>query len=199
MDTAVSWRSRQTLAGVPHNHREAIVAFDFFTLPTRTFQFLYRFFVIEHSRRKILYFNVTRHPTSDWVIQELREVFPEAAPYRYVIFDHDCKFDADISTFLQATGFQTKRTNVQAWQNGIAERWVGSCRRDILDHVIALNETHLRRLIRDYVTYYHDDRMLWIRTHPIDGPSNVCLLRLKVTSGPRLGGLHHRYGWSEAA
>ncbi len=202
MDTAVSWRSRQTLAGVPHNHREAIVAFDFFTLPTLTFQFLYCFFVIEHSRRKILYFNVTRHPTSDWVIQELREVFPEAAPYRYVIFDHDCKFDADISTFLQATGFQTKRTSVEApWQNGTAERWVGSCRREILDHVIAWNETHLRRLIRDYVTYYHDDRTHdaldkdTLHRRPVERkPSPVA----KVTSGPRLGGLHDRYGWSEA-
>jgi transposase InsO family protein len=185
------------------NHREAIVAFDFFTLPTLTFQFLYCFFVIEHSRRKILYFNITRHPTSDWVVPQVREAFPEAGHYRYVIFDHDSKFDADVITFLQATGLQAKRTSVQApWQNGIAERWVGSCRREILDHVIALNESHLRRLIRDYLAYYHDDR-----THdalskdtpnqrPVESkPSPLA----KVTSRPRLGGLHHRYGWSEAA
>jgi putative transposase len=72
-----------------HNHREAIVAFDFFTVPTATFRFLYCFFIIEHERRKILHFNVTRHPSADWVVQQLRETFTEAAPYRYAILDHD--------------------------------------------------------------------------------------------------------------
>ena len=71
------------------NHREVIVAFDFFTVPTVTFQLLYCFFVIEHRRRNILHFNVTRHPTADWVIQQLREAFPEASPDRYVILDRD--------------------------------------------------------------------------------------------------------------
>jgi putative transposase len=80
-----------------------IVAFDFFTVPTVTFQLLYCFFVIAHGRRKILYFNVTRHPTADWVVQQLREAFPEAAPYRHAIFDRDSKFDADVIAFLKAT------------------------------------------------------------------------------------------------
>ena len=106
-----------------HNHREVIAAFDFFTVPTVTFQLIYCFFVIEHGRRKILHFHVTRHPTAEWVIQQLREALPEAAPYRYVIFDRDSKFDADVITFLRATGLEEKRTRVQApWQNGIAER-----------------------------------------------------------------------------
>jgi hypothetical protein len=77
------------------NHREVIVAFDFFTVPTVTFKLLYCFFIIDHGRRKILHLNVTCHPTADWVIQQLREAFPEASPYRYVILDHDSKFDAD--------------------------------------------------------------------------------------------------------
>ena len=103
---------------------------------------------------------MTQHPTADWVVQQLREAFPEASPYRYVILDHDSKFDADVMTFLKATGLEPKRTSVQApWQNGIAERWVGSVRREILDHVIAWNEQHLRRLIRDYVSYHHGDRV----------------------------------------
>ena len=76
------------------NHREVIAAFDFFTVPTVTFKLLYCFFVIEHGRRKILHFNVTRHPTAEWVVQQLREAFPEAGPYRYVILDRDSKFDA---------------------------------------------------------------------------------------------------------
>jgi putative transposase len=114
------------------NHREVIVAFDFFTVPTVTFKLLYCFFVIEHGRRKILHFNVTLHPTAEWVVQQLREAFPEASPYRYVILDHDSKFDTDVIAFLRATGLTTERTSVQApWQNGISERWVGSCRREI--------------------------------------------------------------------
>ena len=93
---------------------------------------------------------------------------PDACPYRYVILDRDSKFDADVITFLKATGLKPKRTSVRApWQNGVAERWVGSCRREILDHVIALNEQHLRRLVRDYVSYYHQgshSRFFGIRT-----------------------------------
>ena len=88
------------------NHREVIVAFDFFTVPTATFQLLYCFFVIEHGRRRILHFNVTPHPTADWVVQQLREAFPGAAPYRYAILDRDSKFDADVIAFLKATGLQ---------------------------------------------------------------------------------------------
>ena len=85
----------------------------------------------------------------------MREAFPEAGPYRYVILDRDTKFDDEVITFLKATGLQPKRTSVQApWQNGLAERWVGSCRWEILDHVIALNESHLRRLIGEYVNYH---------------------------------------------
>ena len=116
---------------------------------------MYCFFVIEHARRKILHFNVTSHPSSEWVVQQLREAFPEAAPYRYLILDHDAKFDREVITFLEATGLKPKRTGIQApWQNGLAERWVGSCRRELLDHVIPLNEQHLRRLLRDYIQYH---------------------------------------------
>jgi putative transposase len=149
-DLAKRWRT------FLHNHREVIVAFDFFTVPTVTFQLLYCFFVIEHGRRKILHCNVTRHPTADWVIQPLRETFPEAAPYRYVILDRDTKFDQEVIRFLKATGLTPKRTSTQSpWQNGTAERWIGSCRREMLDHVIVLNERHLRRLMGEYVSYHH--------------------------------------------
>src|ERR1700687_1830461 len=102
------------------NHREVIVAFDFFTVPTLTFRFLYCFFVIEHESRRILHFNVTRHPTAEWVVQQLREAFPEAGAYRYAIFDRDSTFNDEVVTFLRATGLKPKRTSVQApWQNGI--------------------------------------------------------------------------------
>jgi hypothetical protein len=75
------------------NHREAIVALDLFTVPTATFRVLYCFFVIEHARRRILHFNVTPHPSADWIVQQLRETFPGAAPYRYAILDHDSIFN----------------------------------------------------------------------------------------------------------
>lgn len=185
------------------NHREVIAAFDFFTVPTVTFQLLYCFFVIEHSRRRILHFNITRYPTADWVAQQLREAFPEASPYRYVIFDRDSKFAPDVIALLKATGLEPKRTSVQApWQNGIAERWVGSCRREVLDHVIALNEQHLRRLLRDYVSYHHNDRIhdsLEKDTPNRRTTEQKPAANSIVISIPRLGGLHHRYSWRAAA
>jgi transposase InsO family protein len=185
------------------NHREVIVALDLFTVPTVTFQLLYCFFVIEHGRRKILHFNVTPGATAEWVVQQLREAFPEAAPYRYVVLDRDSKFDAEVIAFLRATGLKAKRTSVQApWQKGTAERGVGSCRREILDHVIALNEPHLRRLIRDYVRYHHQDRIHdslekdTPNRRPVEQKPSP---QATGISSPRLGGLHHRYCWRQAA
>jgi hypothetical protein len=96
------------------NHREAIVALDFFTVPTVTFHLLYVFFVVEHSRRKIVHFNMTQHPTAEWVVQQLREAFPEAGPYRYVILDRDSKFSAEVSSFLKATGLKPTRTSIRS-------------------------------------------------------------------------------------
>ena len=195
--------SRKAWLTFLRNHREVIAAFDFFTLPTVTFQVLYCFFVIEHGRRKILHFNVTRHPTAEWVVQQLREAFPEAASYRYVILDRDAKFDANVVSFLQGAGLTLKQTSVQSpWQNGIAERWVGSCRRELLDHVIPLHEQHLRRLVRDYRAYYQEDRI-----HDALGNDTPNLRPVEKKPAPEatvisiehLGGLHHRYSWREAA
>jgi len=136
------------------NHREAIVAMDFFTVPTVSFRVLYCLFIIEHARRRILYFHVSAQPNSDWVTQQLREAFPDSTPYRYAILDRDTKFDAEVLSVLRSIGLKPKRTSRESpWQNGVAERWVGSCRRELLDHVIPLNEHHLRRLLRDYIRY----------------------------------------------
>jgi putative transposase len=185
------------------NHREVIAAFDFFTVPTLSFQVLYCFFVIEHGRRKILHFNVTRHPTAEWVVQQLREAFPEVGPYRYVILDRDAKFDAEVVAFLHGTGLRAKRTSIRSpWQNGIAERWVGSCRRELLDQVIPLNEQHLGRLVRDYVGYYQEDRIhdaLDKDTPNLRSVEKKPSPEATVISNTRLGGLHHRYSWCEAA
>ena len=117
--------------------------------------------------------------------------------------DHDSKFNGEVIELLEATGLQVKRTSVRApWQNGTAERWVGSCRREVLDHVIALDERHLRRLIREYVAYHHEDRIHDALAK--DTPNRRCIEcrpsgEAEVVSSARLGGLHHRYAWRLAA
>jgi putative transposase len=141
------------------NHREAIAAMDFFTVPTLTFGVLYCFFVISHDRRKILHFNVTRNPHGLWVAQQLREAWAYKQPQRFLLFDRDARFGADVVSAVREMGSQSTRTAFGCpWQNGVAERWVGSCRRDLLDHVIILNERHLKRLMSSYLLYYHQDR-----------------------------------------
>jgi len=178
------------------NHREAIAAMDFFTVPTLSFGVLYCFFVIAHDRRHILHCNVTRHPTGLWITQQLREAFPYDSPHKYMIMDRDSKFGEVVSESVKAVGLRAARTSFRSpWQNGVAERWVGSCRRDFLDHVIPLNERHLKRLLSEYVRYYH-----FGRTHlglkkdtPHGRPAAQSTRHSKVLSFPRLGGLHHRY------
>jgi transposase InsO family protein len=186
-----------------NNHREAIAAFDFFTVPNLYFRTLYCFFVIEHGRRRILQFNVTFHPTTDWIVQQLREAFPLPVPYRYVLFDHDSKFGNEVLDFLKSSALKPIRTGIRSpWQNGTAERWVGSARRELLAHIIPLNEYHLRRLGRDYLTYYHQDRThigLNKSTPAGRAVQNRSPFRSRIVSRSRLGGLHHRYDWSEAA
>ena len=141
------------------NHREAIAAMDFFTVPTLTFGVLYCFFVIAHDRRRILHCNVTKHPTSEWVVQQLREAFPYDSAPSYLIFDRGTQFNSEVIETMKCFGIKPKRTSFRSpWQNGVAERWVGNCRRDLLDHVIVLNERHLKHLMNEYVRYYHEDR-----------------------------------------
>ncbi len=140
---------RQWLAFL-RNHRELIAAMDFFTVPTATFGVLYCFFVIAHDRRRILHVNVTRNPTSFWVAQQLREAFPYCSSHRYLIFDRDAKFGFETLEAVKTIGSEPVRTSFRSpSQNGVAERWVESCRRDLSDHVIVRNERHLRRLLGD--------------------------------------------------
>lgn len=132
---------------------------DFFTVPTVTFRLLYCFFVISHDRRQILHFNVARHPASSWVVQQLREAFPFVAGPRFLIFDRDSKFSFEVAAAVRSLEMKPVRTSIESpWQNGVAERWVESCRHDLLDHVIPVNEAHLKRLLAEYVAYYHEDR-----------------------------------------
>ena len=180
-----------------NNHREAIAAMDFFTVPTLTFSVLYCFFVIAHDRRRILHFNVTQHPSSVWVIQQLREAFPYDSAPRYLVFDRGANFNEAVTDTVKSFGIQPKRTSFRSpWQNGVAERWVGSCRRDLIDHVIVVNKRHLKRLMDEYVRYYHEDRTHLGLTKGTPAGREAATTtdqRCGVVSTPRLGGLHHRY------
>jgi putative transposase len=141
------------------NHREAIAAMDFFTVPTITFGMLYGFFVISHGRRQILHINVTKSPTSLWIVQQLRETFPYETAPRFLIFDRDGKYRVEVPAATRSLGMRPVRISFESlWQIGVAERWVESFHRDLLDHVIAVNESHLRQLLSDYVRNYHEDR-----------------------------------------
>jgi transposase InsO family protein len=167
-----------------------------------TFKLLYCFFVIDHQRRRIVHFNVTAHPTAEWLCQQLREAFPNDGRYKYAILDRDSKFSSEVLALLKSSAIDPVRTSIRSpWQNGVAERWVGSAGRECFDHVIALNEAHVRRLGREFIASYHEDR-----THlglekdtPSGRPVEPKPDGAELESSPRVGGLHHRYIWKTAA
>jgi putative transposase len=179
------------------NHRDAIAAMDFFTVPTLACGVLHCFFVIGHDRRRILHCNVTYHPTTAWVAQQLREAFPYDSAPGYLIFDRGHTFQGEVLETLEGLGVRPVQTAVRSpWQNGVAERWVGACRRDLLNYVIVLNERHLKRLMNEYINYYHEDRThlgLEKQTPAERRAERNTTADAKVVSMPRLGGLHHRY------
>jgi putative transposase len=176
------------------NHKEAIAAMDFFTVPTINFGLLYCFFIISHDRRRILRFNVTKHPTSLWIVQQLREAFPFASAPRFLIFDRDAKYGLEVPVAVRSLSIGPVQTSFESpWQNGIAERWVGSCRRDLLDHIIALHERHLKRLLSEYVRYHHEDRTHLGLAKQTPAARTACTPSGRIVSHRRLGGLHHRY------
>ena len=185
------------------NHRELITGFDFFTVPNVTFQVLYVFFIIRHDRRKIVHFAITSHPYAEWVVQQLREAFPFDSAPRYLILDRDGKYGDVVPRILKSWGIKPVRTSYRSpWQNGVAERWVLSARSELLDHVVVLNEGHLHRLLSVYVRYYHEDRchLSLEKDSPHGRPLTLRPSpSARVVSLPRVGGIHHRYVWRDAA
>jgi putative transposase len=208
------------------NHREVIAAMDLFVVFTVKFRLLYVLFtppfklreppwtppscarlrplrfIIRHGRRQIMHFNVTEHPSATWVVQQLHEAFPFDTAPKHFVFDRDSIFSAEVVRAVKSIGMKPSRTAYRSpWQNGTAERWVG-CRQELLDHVVVLNEAHLRRLLREYVAYHHEDR-----THCGLGKGTplgrVVEARpsasAKVVALLRVAGLHHRYTWRDAA
>jgi putative transposase len=138
--------------------------------------------------------NVTKHPTSGWIIQQLREAFPFGSTPKFLIFDRDGKYGRELPAAVRSLEMSPVQTSFGSpWQNGVAERWVESCRRDLLDHMVALNERHLKRLLSEYVRYHHEDRThLGLEKGTPDGRIRSAA-RGRVLSQERLGGLHHRY------
>ncbi|MCB9725493.1 MAG: transposase [Spirochaetaceae bacterium] len=184
------------------NHSTAIGAMDFFVVPTASFKLLYVWFVIGHERREILHENLTAHPTTAWDIQQLREAFPDETPIQHLIHDNDSIFSERVDQSIAAFGIEAEVSSPGSpWQYGTAERWVGTVKRDPLDRVIVLDEAHLRRLLREYVEYYNEERVhMALRDAPVgrlvrERPSVAC----RLVGQRRLGGLHHSYQWREVA
>jgi transposase InsO family protein len=129
------------------NHKDLIAGMDFFVVPTVRFRLLYVWFVLDHGRRRILHFHVTENPTASWVIQQPRNAFPDEPSHRFLIFDNDAIFSSEVASSIASFGIRPMRTAFRSpWQNGTAERFAGSVRRELLDHVVVLSEDHLRRL-----------------------------------------------------
>jgi putative transposase len=176
-------------------HVQDVVAMDFFVVPTVTFRVLFVLVLLAHERRRVVHFNVTEHPTTQWTAQQVVEAFPWDEAPRYLLRDRDGIYSAAFRQRVKHMGIKEVRTALQSpWQHPYVERLIGSIRRECLNQVIVLHERHLYRLLTDYFTYYHH----W-RTHlslamdcptlrPIQPPGHG-----QVIAVPEVGGLHHHY------
>src|SRR6266404_208296 len=141
------------------NHAQAIAAIDLFVVPTLTFERLFAVLVLGHGRRKLLWFEVTRHPTAEWLARQITEAFPWASAPAYLVRDNDRAYGHVFTARLRAMGIRDRPiAPASPWQNGHAERLIGTIRRECLDHVIVLGELHLRRILKSYADYYNCDR-----------------------------------------
>ena len=176
---------------------------------TVRFRILYIFVVMEIGSRRILYCNVTRHPTSEWTIQQLRQAIPSDHEYRYLIHDRHSTFSSEMDAVVGALGLAVVKTPVRVPQaNAFCERLIGTMRRECLDFMIPLNERHLRAIVYEWVSHYNRGR-----PHSRLGPGipdrrpappyrahRHCLEEQeRVTSMPVLGGLHYEYGLERTA
>src|SRR5438128_4798018 len=176
------------------NHAPDIAAMDLFVFPTIGFDLLYVLVIIVRlARRDLVWINVTTHPTADWIARQITEAFPWAEAPRYVIRDRDCVYGAAVTHRLRTMGIRDKPIAPGSpWQNGFAERLIGSIRRECADHVVVLGEAHLRRILTKYAAYYNE-----LRTHRSlnkDAPIYRAIQHVgRIVSAPVLGGLHHHY------
>ncbi len=179
------------------NHLEVSWAMDFFTVVTLNFSFLYVFVVFGHGRRRVIHLATTYHPSMEWVIQQLRAATPFGRQPRFLFRDNDGIYGHGVRKFLDSCNIEEVRTAYRSpWQNPFIERFFGTLRRELLDHVIVLSERHLNRLLAEYIEqYYH-----CTRPHQgLDGDTPFATKKpsvagpLKLLSFPICGGLYHRY------
>jgi transposase InsO family protein len=176
------------------NHVRQIVAADFFIVPTATCRLLFVLVLLAHERRRVVRIAVTAHPTAAWTAQQLREAFPWDDAPRYLLHDRDGAFTGLAAT-TQAMAIRDVWTAPRSpWQNAYVERFIGSVRRECLDHVIILTAAGLERVLTAYVAYYQRSR-----THlALDKDAPATRTVSPPTAGriiaiPQVGGLHHRY------
>ena len=175
------------------NHAPDIAAMDLFIAPTIGFDLLYVLVIVRLERRKLVWINVTPHPTAEWIARQVTEAFPWDQAPRYLIRDRDRAYGAAFTHRLRAMGIRDKPIAPGSpWQNGFAERLIGSIRRECVDHIVVLGEAHLRRILTKYATYYNE-----LRTHRSlgkDAPNSRAIQHLGcIASEPVVGGLHHHY------
>jgi transposase InsO family protein len=177
------------------NHVRDIVAVDFFTVPTATFRILFCFIVLHHHRRMVVHFNVTAHPTAEWTAQQVIEAFPENSAPRFLLRDRDSIYGEFFRQRVKHMGIEQVVIAYRSpWQNPHCERLVGSIRRECLDHVIVINERHLRRILSDYFRYYHESRTHLSLDRNSPNPRDIePPERGRVIAIPQVGGLRHRY------
>ena len=175
------------------NHAPDIVAMDLFIARTIGFDLLYALVIVRLDRRDLVWINVTTNPTAEWFARHITEAFPwDDAPH-YLIRDRDRIYGTIVTRQLRAMGIRDKPTApASPWQNGFAERLIGSIRRECVDYFVVLGEAHLRQILRAYARYYND-----IRTHrsldkhtPVSRPVQRTGM---IGSHAILGGLHHGY------
>ncbi|MBK8164736.1 MAG: transposase family protein [bacterium] len=168
---------------------------DFLTVPTVTFRTLYVFVVLSLDRRRIVHFNVTTHPTSEWTALQIRQAFMFDAAPRFLLRDHDKIYGDAVVAALDELGIEQVVTAVRCpWQNGYCERVVGTLKRECLNHMIVFNEAHARRILRGYLEYYHGSRThLGLGKDAPDGRAVEPPALGPVMRRPMVGGLHSRY------
>src|SRR6266481_5065355 len=141
------------------NHAADVAAMDLFVVPTIGFDLLYVLVIVQLARRDLVWISVTPHPTADWIARQIPEAFPWNEAPRYLIRDRDRVYGAAAMRRLRAMGIRDKPIAPGSpWQNGFAERLIGSIRRECVDHIIVLGEAHLRRILRSYADYYNGAR-----------------------------------------
>jgi len=175
------------------NHAPDIAAMDLFVVPSIGFNLLYTLIIVRLDRRHLIWVNVTTNPTADWIARQLSEAFPWNEAPQYVIRDRDCIYGTVVTRRLRAMGIRDKPIAAASpWQNGFAERLIGSIRRECVDHFVVWGETHLRRILRTYARYYNDIRTHWALDK--DAPAFRPIQRTGIiNSHAILGGLHHHY------